>query len=64
MSLQTGILLGAATAAIQTAGTRLFADFFEGESRMKMIAWQGMAIKFGGVIFLSLGGIMDEVGWR
>ncbi|KIO77506.1 hypothetical protein TH53_09410 [Pedobacter lusitanus] len=58
------ILLGAATAAIQTAGTGLIADFFEGEARMKMIAWQGMAIEIGGVVFLSLGGLMGESGWR
>ncbi|WP_191967970.1 MFS transporter [Rhizosphaericola mali] len=38
------ILLGGATAAIQASGTVLIAELFQGEKRMKMIAWQGMAI--------------------
>ncbi|AOM76280.1 MFS transporter [Pedobacter steynii] len=58
------ILLGAATAAIQTSGTGLIAHFFENESRIKMIAWQGMAIESGGVLFLSLGGILAELNWQ
>ena len=57
------ILLGAATAAIQTSGTTLIADLFDGEKRMKMIAWQGMAIELGGVLFLSIGGLLGEQGW-
>lgn len=57
------ILLGAATAAIQTAGTTLIADLFDGEKRMKMIAWQGMSIELGGVVFLSIGGMLGEQGW-
>jgi MFS family permease len=57
------ILLGAATAAIQTSGTALIADLFDGEKRMKMIAWQGMSIELGGVVFLSIGGLLGEQGW-
>jgi MFS family permease len=58
------ILLGAATAAVQASGTGLIAALFNGKSRMKMIAWQGMAIELGGVIFLSAGGFLGEFGWR
>lgn len=58
------ILLGAATAAVQTAGTGLIADFFEGEARIRMISWQGMSIEMGGVIFLSAGGLLGEKGWQ
>lgn len=58
------ILLGAATAALQASGTGLIAILFHGNDRMKLIAWQGMAIELGGVIFLSLGGFLGELGWK
>jgi len=57
-------LLGAATVAIQVSVTAFIAELFTGETRMKMIAWQGMAIELGGVIFLALGGILGEINWQ
>ena len=56
-------LLGGATVAVQVAVTSLIADYFTGEKRMKLIAWQGMAIELGGVVFLSIGGILGEWHW-
>lgn len=58
------ILLGFVTAAIQVSGTGLIALLFSGENRLKMIAWQGMAIELGGVVFLSFGGFLGEWGWK
>ncbi|EDM43989.1 hypothetical protein SCB49_10377 [unidentified eubacterium SCB49] len=58
------ILLGAATVAIQVSVTAYIADFFTGEARMKMIAWQGMAIELGGVVFLAIGGFLGEIHWQ
>ncbi|WP_273129450.1 MFS transporter [Bacillus weihaiensis] len=58
------ILLGAATAITMAASTGLLADFFEGEKRLKMVALQGMSIEAGGIIFLSLGGILGSIGWQ
>lgn len=58
------LLLGAATAAVAASGTALIAILFHDDMRMKMIAWQGMAIELGGVLFLSIGGILGEQGWR
>ena len=58
------ILLGAATVAIQVSVTAYIADFFTGEARMKMIAWQGMSIELGGVVFLAIGGILGEINWQ
>lgn len=57
------ILLGGATAAVQASGTGLIAALFHGQMRMKMIAWQGMAIELGGVVFLSIGGLLGELSW-
>ncbi|WP_040282371.1 MFS transporter [Psychroserpens damuponensis] len=58
------ILLGGATVAVQVSITAYIADFFTGEARIKMIAWQGMAIELGGVVFLTLGGILGELHWQ
>jgi len=57
-------LLGAATVAIQVSVTALIAQFFSGAYLMKIIAWQGMAIELGGVIFLSIGGMLGEWHWQ
>lgn len=57
------ILLGGAAVAVQIAATAIIAENFFGRERMKIIAWQGMAIEAGGVIFLSVGGILGEWGW-
>ncbi|MBU2995249.1 MFS transporter [Cellulophaga baltica] len=58
------ILLGPAAVAVQVALTSYIADYFVGKERMKLIAWQGMAIELGGVVFLSLGGILGDINWR
>ncbi|WP_179335832.1 MFS transporter [Winogradskyella costae] len=58
------ILLGAATVAIQVSVTAYIAEFFVGEDRMKMIAYQGMSIELGGVVFLAIGGILGELHWQ
>lgn len=58
------ILLGAATVALQVASTAYIAEFFLGEQRMKMIAWQGMSIELGGVVFLAIGGVLGELHWQ
>lgn len=58
------ILLGGATAALAASGTGLIALLFDGQKRMQVIAWQGMAIEMGGVVFLSIGGILGEWNWH
>jgi len=57
-------LLGGATVAIQISVGSFIADCFTGEKRMKLIAWQGMAVELGGVIFLSIGGVLGELNWQ
>ncbi|MDN3596228.1 MFS transporter [Zunongwangia endophytica] len=58
------LLLGAACVAIQISVTTFIAQLYEGKERLKIIAWQGMAIELGGVIFLSLGGFLGEQSWQ
>lgn len=56
--------LGAATAAIMSAGVALITVFFDGEKQLKMIAVQGMSMELGGVIFLSISGVLAGFSWR
>lgn len=57
-------LLGAATAAIMSSSVALIAVFFQGERQLKIIAAQGMSMEFGGVIFLSVSGVLADVSWQ
>ncbi|WP_372751469.1 MFS transporter [Labilibaculum sp.] len=57
-------LLGAATVTIQVSVTTYIVEIFTNETRLKMIAWQGMAIEMGGVIFLAMGGILGQMHWQ
>lgn len=56
--------LGAATAAIMSSSVALIASFFQGEKQLKIIAMQGMSMEFGGVIFLSVSGMLADFSWR
>lgn len=57
-------LLGGATVMLQVSVTSFIVEVFQGPDRMKLIAWQGMSIELGGVIFLSIGGILGEWHWQ
>ena len=57
------LLLGGATAVVMASGTGLISEFYEGRSRLAMIARQGMSIELGGVIFLALGGWLAGLYW-
>ena len=57
-------LLGGATVALQVSTTTFIANYFSGEQRIKLVAAQGMAIELGGVIFLSIGGVLGEWHWQ
>ena len=56
--------LGAATAAIMSATVALISVFFQGEKQLRLIAVQGMSMEFGGVIFLSVSGMLASYSWR
>ncbi|WP_423129309.1 MFS transporter [Gaoshiqia sp. Z1-71] len=57
-------LLGIAVAGIMTSATTLVADYYEGQARSRFMGWQAAFMSFGGVIFLTTGGALTEVGWR
>lgn len=57
-------VLGLSIAGIKTATVAMVGDFYEGEARNRVIGWQGSAMKFGGVIFMLLGGYLANSGWQ
>lgn len=57
-------LLGLSVAGIMTTVTTLIADYYIGATRTHFLGLQAAAMAFGGVIFLSLGGFLADVGWR
>lgn len=56
-------LLGVSIAGIKSLTVAMVGDYFEGDERAKFIGWQGSAMKFGGVVFLLLGGFLAEYSW-
>lgn len=62
--LASRVLLGMAVAAIMTSATALIGDYFDGEKRGRVLGWQGSAMGFGGVVFITLGGLLAQTGWR
>lgn len=57
------LLLGGATAMVMASGTGLISVLYSGKERLNMIARQGMSIELGGVVLLSLGGILAGIAW-
>ena len=57
-------ILGLSIAGIKTATVAMVGDFYEGAERNRIIGWQGSAMKFGGVIFMLLGGYLANASWQ
>lgn len=57
-------LLGVAVAGTMTTAITLVGDYFAGEARQKFMGIQNAFMSFGGVVFLSLGGILAQLHWR
>ena len=58
------IVLGVAVGVTMTIVTTLIADYFEGLNRQKFIGIQIAFMSLGGILFLGLGGVLADVGWR
>ncbi len=57
-------IMGLGVAGIMTTVITLFADYYEGQERAKVIGMQASFMALGGVLFLSLGGFLAELNWR
>ncbi|MCT4672100.1 MAG: MFS transporter [Prolixibacteraceae bacterium] len=58
------IFLGISVAGVMTLSTALIGDYFTGAERNKFIGLQGSFMGFGGVIFVSLAGVMADIKWN
>jgi MFS family permease len=57
-------VLGIAAGIQMTIVTTLIADYFVGKERQKLIGIQIAFMSIGGIIFLSLGGLLADFSWR
>ena len=69
LSSLTGLLigrafLGVAVGAIMTTSVALIADYYRGPKRNQVMGLQAAFMGYGGVIFLTLGGFLTDIGWR
>lgn len=65
----TGLLigragLGMAVGLIMPSCTTLVGTLFKGPDRARMLGTQAAFMGFGGVVFLTMGGLLAELGWR
>ena len=57
-------LLGIAVGISMTIVITLIADYFDGIERMKFVGIQVAFMSIGGILFVGLGGILADMGWR
>jgi MFS family permease len=57
-------LLGVAVAGVMTAATSLLVDLHGGADRSRVLGLQAATMGAGGVVFLSLGGLLADLDWR
>ncbi|MGF6708609.1 MFS transporter [Pseudomonas frederiksbergensis] len=56
--------IGVAEAAIMTCCTTLMGDYYSGARRERMFALQMVATSLSAAIFIAVGGVLGEHGWR
>ncbi len=57
-------LLGLAVAAVMTVSSTLMGDYFSGRVRERFMGFRQGFIQYGGVVFLTLGGVLATLDWR
>jgi len=57
-------ILGISVGMSMTIAITLIADYFEGEERQKFVGIQVAFMSMGGILFISLGGYLTDIGWR
>lgn len=56
--------LGIAVGVSMTIVNTLVADYFDGPQRQKFVGIQVAFMSLGGILFIGLGGVLADVGWR
>jgi MFS family permease len=62
--LASRAFLGLSVAAVMTVSSTLMGDYFSGRVRERFMGFRQGFIQYGGVVFLTLGGILAVVDWR
>jgi MFS family permease len=57
-------ILGMAVGMSMTIVITLIADYFTGQERQKFVGIQIAFMSLGGILFIGLGGILADIGWR
>ncbi|MDJ0637150.1 MAG: MFS transporter [Xenococcaceae cyanobacterium MO_188.B29] len=57
-------VLGLSVAGVMTSVTTLIADYYQGQKRADFMGLQAAFMGLGGVIFLSVGGLIADLNWR
>lgn len=57
-------VLGLAIAGVMSSFTTLIVDYFSGPRLNQYMGYQGAFIGLGGLVYLSLAGVLADVGWR
>jgi MFS family permease len=64
MILLSRAVLGMAVGMSMTIVVTLVADYYEGMERQKFIGLQMAFMSLGGILFIGMGGILADIGWR
>ena len=57
-------LLGICVGISMTIVTTLVADYYQGQARQKFAGLQIAVMSLGGIIFITLGGVLADIDWR
>ena len=57
-------LLGVSVGVSMTIVTTLVADYYEGNSRQKFAGLQIAIMSIGGIVFITLGGLLADIHWK
>lgn len=57
-------ILGISVGVSMTIVVTLIADYFEGQERQKFVGIQVAFMSIGGIVFIGLGGVLADIGWR
>ncbi|HMB61621.1 MAG TPA: MFS transporter [Eudoraea sp.] len=57
-------LLGISVGISMTIVTTLVADYYQGKARQKFAGLQIAVMSIGGIVFITLGGVLADIDWR
>ncbi len=56
--------LGIAVGGIMTIATTLIGDYFKNDERKRFVGYQNAFVGLGGVVFITIGGLLADMDWR